>query len=154
MTDQGIATAHLFPAGTEAEWRRRVALALKGADFDRRLVWRTADGIPVQPLHPRRTDAPLVAGASAGKPWRIVARVDHPVAEEAAALAREDLEGGADALALVFPGGRSARGFGLPCETVGELDAALAGVRLDLIDIRIDPAPAGRVNALMVAALA
>jgi methylmalonyl-CoA mutase len=158
MDHTGIATAHIFPAGTEAEWRRRVDQALKGADFDARLVRRTADGLALPPLHHGRADAEIVAGRSvgrsaAGRPWRIMARVDHPIADDAARLALEDLEGGADALALVFPGGRSARGFGLPCETVADLDAALAGVRLDLVDLRIDPAPAGHVNALMLAAL-
>jgi methylmalonyl-CoA mutase len=154
MGDTGIATAHLFPVGTEAEWRHRVDQALKGADFDAHLVRRTADGLALQPLYHGRANAETVAGRNAGRPWRIMARVDHPIAEDAAALAREDLESGADALALVFPGSRSARGFGMPCETVAELDAALAGVRLDLIDVRIDPTPAGRMNALMVAALA
>ncbi len=56
-------------------------------------------------------------------------------------------------LTLSFQPGRAARGWGLACQTLAELDAALAGVRLDLIRLRLDPAPGGRINALMVAAL-
>jgi methylmalonyl-CoA mutase len=142
-----------FPQATEADWRARVEAVLKGADFERKLVHRTHDGIAIQPLQPPRADATLVAGAGAGRPCAVGARVDHPDAEAAAAQAREDLEGGADMLTLAFPGGRSAHGYGLPCETLADLDAALDGVRLDLIRLRLDPAPAGRINALMVAAL-
>jgi methylmalonyl-CoA mutase len=143
-----------FPAATDAAWRARVAAVLKGAEFDRTLVTRTADNIAIQPLSLAARDATPLAGAQAGRPWATMARVDHPEAAEASRLALADLEGGADALTLVFQGGRGAHGFGLTVDTVAELDAALAGVRLDLIRLRIDPAPAGRLNALMIAALA
>jgi methylmalonyl-CoA mutase len=143
-----------FPAASEERWREHVAAVLKGADFDRTLVTRTADNIAIQPLRPAARDASPVIGANAGKPWATSARVDHPEAAEASRLALADLEGGADALTLVFQGGRGAHGFGLTAETVADLDAALGGVRLDLIRLRLDPAPAGRLNALMLAALA
>ncbi len=144
--------AGLFPQATEADWRARVEAVLKGADFTRKLVARTQDGIAIQPLYAARAGA-AVTGAEAGRPWRIAARVDQPDQDDAAAQAREDLEGGADMLTLSFQPGRAARGWGLACGTLAELDAALAGVRLDLIRLRLDPAPGGRINALMVAAL-
>jgi methylmalonyl-CoA mutase len=143
-----------FPAATDAAWRARVTSVLKGAEFDRTLVTRTADNIAIQPLSLAARDAMPLAGAQAGRPWATMARVDHPDAAEASRLALADLEGGADALTLVFQGGRGAHGYGLTVDTVAELDQALAGVRLDLIRLRIDPAPAGRLNALMIAALA
>jgi methylmalonyl-CoA mutase len=145
--------ANVFPEASEQDWLKRVEAVLKGDDFEKKLVSRTHDNLRIAPLYARAPHAPLVAGANAGEPWRVCVRVDHPVDVVAAAQAREDLEGGADALALVFPGGRSARSYGLPCDTVADLDAALAGVHLDLLDVRLDPAPAGRVHALSVAAL-
>jgi methylmalonyl-CoA mutase len=145
--------ASLFPPSSEAEWRARVDAVLKSGDFRRRLVGRTADGIAVEPLHPARADAAAVPGARGAEPWAVSALADHPDAEAAAAQALEDLEGGSDMLALAFPGGRGARGHGLPCGSAAELEAALAGVRLDLIRLRLDPAPAGRLNALLFAAL-
>ncbi|MGL4636244.1 MAG: methylmalonyl-CoA mutase family protein [Beijerinckiaceae bacterium] len=142
-----------FPAASREDWLAKVHAVLKGADFEKKLVNRTHDGLRIEPLYSRHANAALVAGANAGKPWQVCARVDHPEVEAAAAQARDDLEGGADALALVFPGGRSARGYGIACDTVADLDAALAGVHLDLVDLRLDPAQAGRVHALSVAAL-
>jgi methylmalonyl-CoA mutase len=153
MTDSLPPITSLFPEANEAVWRARVDLVLKGSDFARKLVHLTPDDIALQPLHAARSDSRLVTGAEAGRPWATSARVDHPDADAAAGQARDDLEGGADMLTLVFPDGRSARGFGLPCETVAELDQALAGVRLELIRLRLDLAPAGRIHALMLAAL-
>jgi methylmalonyl-CoA mutase len=153
MSDADAPFINPFPPATEAEWLKRVDLVLKGADFQKKLVARSHDDIAIQPLYARRANAALVAGTNAGKPWHVVARVDHPDADAAAAQAREDLEGGADALALVFAGSRSARGFGLTCKTPDDLDAALAGVHLDLIQLRLDPASDGHVSALTVAAL-
>jgi methylmalonyl-CoA mutase len=153
MTDGLPDIASLFPPADEAAWRARVEGVLKGADFDRKLVNRTSDGIAVQPLHPARTGASPVAVRRGAQRWATVACVDHPQPDAAAAQALADLEGGADMLSLVFSGSRSARGFGIACDTVAALDAALAGVRLDLIRLRLEPAPAGRLNALLLAAL-
>ncbi len=69
--------AGLFPQATEADWRARVEAVLKGADFTRKLVARTQDGIAIQPLYAARAGA-AVTGAEAGRPWRIAARVDQP----------------------------------------------------------------------------
>lgn len=136
------------------DWLAAVAKVLKGADFARTLVSRTPDGIEVQPLYPASDAAgPGPWRASGAAPWRISARADHPDRDVAHALALADLEGGADALALVFPGARAARGWGLPCETLRDLDAALEGVALDLITTRLEPTPAGRLHAGQFAAL-
>jgi methylmalonyl-CoA mutase len=153
MSQPSASFTNPFPPATEAEWLKRVEAVLKGADFEKRLVARTHDGIAIQPLYARRADAALVAGANAGKPWHVAARVDHPDADIAAAQAREDLEGGADALALVFAGSRAARGYGLTCATAADLDAALAGVHLDLIRLRLDSALDVHAHALTVAGL-
>ncbi len=150
MTD--LALAAEFPAATDTQWREAVARALKGADFDRKLTSRTADGIVIQPLYPK-ADGDVVAKAAAG-PWRIVQRVDLPTPAMAQEQAAADLAGGADALSLCFSGSRAARGAGLHVENLAELDHALDGVMLDLIHLRIEPTPAARVHAALVAALA
>ncbi len=140
------------PTGRE-DWLALVAKTLKGADFQRRLVSKTYDNLALEPIYARRADTAAIAGAGAGKPWGIVARADHPKPAEAAALALADLEGGADGLALAFAGSPTARGFGLAAGTVADLDASLGDVMIDLIHMRIEPAPAGRINAALVAAL-
>jgi len=142
-----------FDNGSHEAWVKLVEKALKGGDFEKRMVSRSADGLRIAPLYQRARGAEPITRAEADRPWRIAQRVDHPEPQTAAALALEDLQGGSDALSLVMRGSPSARGFGLAAETVAELDAALANVGLDMISVRLEPAPGGRANAALLAAL-
>ncbi len=45
----------MFPPVTTEEWKAKINVDLKGADFDRKLVWRTNEGFNVQPFY-RRED--------------------------------------------------------------------------------------------------
>ena len=85
-TPPDLALASVFPAATEARWRELVAGVLKGADFERKLVAKTHDGIRIEPLYDKAGNAPATLRA-AFAPWRVAARVDHPEPAEAAALA-------------------------------------------------------------------
>ncbi|TGE01024.1 methylmalonyl-CoA mutase family protein [Methylobacterium nonmethylotrophicum] len=149
MDDTTLAAA--FPAATEAQWRALVDGVLKGADFEKRLVRRTPDGLTVAPLYPPAEASPQPGRAQPGR-WRVSQRVDHPDPAEANALALTDLEGGADALTLVMAGAPSARGFGLPGPQA--LAAALAGVMLPLIGVRLEAGPAAPEAAKALLALA
>jgi methylmalonyl-CoA mutase len=141
MTD--LALASEFPTPTREAWSALVDKVLKGADFEKKLVSRSYDGIRIEPLYPRaETDAP-VRRAEDG-PWRVAQRIDHPEPKEANALVLPDLEGGANALVLSFAGAAGARGFGLKAESVDDLDQALSGVMLDLISVRLEAGIAGR----------
>ncbi len=140
-----------FPPADEARWRDAAIKALKGGDFEKKLVSRSSDGIAIQPLYQRKPDAALVAGAAAGSRWRVTQRVDHPQPDQAAELALADLGGGAGALALVFHGSGGARGFGLPTTDAAALDASLRGVELDLIHTRLEPSPQARITGRLFA---
>ena len=70
-----------FEAASEDAWRALVDKALKGGDFEKRLVTKTADGLTVNPLYARRPDAELITRANIGQPWQLSARVDHPDAK-------------------------------------------------------------------------
>lgn len=141
-----------FPAPTREAWRAAVDKVLKGADFEKKLVGKTADGTRVEPLYDAVAPKLRPLRGEAGR-WHVAARIDHPEPQEAQKLALADLEGGADSLILAFSGAPAARGYGLVADDVAALDAALDGAMLDLIRLRIDPAPQGRVNALLLAAL-
>lgn len=141
-----------FPQPDTAQWRAAVEKVLKGADFEKRLVGKTADGIRIEPLYPAATPAQRPRRAEAGR-WHVATRLDHPDLAEAQKLALSDLEGGADSLVISFAGAPAARGYGLVADDVAALDEALEGVMLDLIRLRLDPAPEGRINALLLAAL-
>ena len=154
MTDEPLKLAAEFPPSSAAEWRKLVEAALKGADFDKRLVSRTYDGLRIEPLYARAAAASLVAGRAA-VPWQVVQRVDHPEPKAANAEALHDLENGASGLALLFAGAPAARGFGVDIRNLDDLDRALAGVMLDVIPLRLETAPfAGRPVATMMIDLA
>jgi methylmalonyl-CoA mutase len=157
MTDAlvpALPLAALFPPAREADWRSAVDKALKGGDFTRKLVNRSADGFSIQPLYPpRKVGAGIVAGRAAGERWRITQRVDHPAIDAANSQAIAELEGGADGLSLVFAGAGTARGFGLAVETLADLGAALEGVFLDLALLRLEHGPLWQEDAALLAAL-
>ena len=122
--DEQLALAAEFPAIREADWRKLVEAALKGASFDKRLVSQTYDGLRVEPLYPRAANAQPVAGRAPGTAWTIMQRVDHPDPAAANAQALQDLENGASGLTLVFAGSLNANGYGL--DATPETDCARA----------------------------
>ena len=144
--------ADLFPPATRERWLGLVEGVLKGGDFEKRLVSKTADGIRIEPLYDPAE--PVAQPMRQPGPWRIAQRVDHPAGETARDLALADLEGGADALTLVFSGAPAARGFGLTAATAEALDAALASVMLPLIAIRLDAGGRGLEAAALLKGVA
>jgi methylmalonyl-CoA mutase len=144
--------ADLFEPADRARWLGLVEGVLKGAEFEKRLVSRTADGLRIEPLYPAAE--PAAQPVRAPGPWRIAQRVDHPDLSAANAQALSDLEGGADALVLAFAGAPGARSYGLSAATVEDLDAALRGVMLPLISLRLDAGGRGLEAARLVRALA
>lgn len=119
-----------FPPATRDDWMKLVDKVLKGADFDKKLVNRTYDGIRIEPLYAKAEGKAPIAGRAPGAPWSILQRVDHPDPVEANRLAIADLENGATGLSLIFKGGPQAMGFGL-ADTADAVSQALDGVYLD-----------------------
>ena len=70
-----------FAPVDEAGWKKLAEKALKGADFEATLVSHSDDGLPIQPLYPRREGAlPLAhshaATPHAGDAWTVNQRRD------------------------------------------------------------------------------
>ena len=152
MTDN-LPLAAEFPPTSEAEWRKLVEAALKGASFDKRLVSQTYDGLRVEPLYPRAAGAKPVAGRAPGAAWTLMQRVDHPDPAAANKQALEDLENGATGLTLVMAGSVNANGYGLDASQA-TLDRVLKDVELDAgITIDFNLSPATREAAQNFAAL-
>ncbi len=133
-------------AYTEADWREAVDKVLKGGSFER-LRTRTADGLTIEPLYAGASDVAPIPTRHGATPWIVSTRIDHPDGHDANGLALADLTGGASGLDLVFASSPHARGYGLP---VDALSAALDGVMLDLVTLRID---AGAETIAMAKAL-
>jgi methylmalonyl-CoA mutase len=147
-----LALAGEFLPATQADWRKLVEAALKGALFDKRLVSRTYDGLRVEPLYPRAAGAPTIVGRPAA-PWQVLQRVDHPDPKVANANALHDLENGATGLTVVFAGSAGAYGYGLDgsSETIAR---ALEGVHLDAgLALELDQSPQQKAAGRHLAAL-
>jgi methylmalonyl-CoA mutase len=132
--------ADTFPPASEAEWRMLVERVLDGRPFES-LVSTTFEGLKIAPLYQRPPNESTHAWRQHHGPWTISQRMDHPEPETANQMARSDLDGGADALTLTVSQAHSARGFGVRIDGETDLDAALAGIDLDLISVRVDAGP-------------
>ena len=55
-----------FPAVPTAEWEEAIAKDLKGADYEKKLVWRTEEGIAVRPYYRKEN----LAGLENQLSWR------------------------------------------------------------------------------------
>lgn len=142
MTEPSL---HLGEPADEADWRALVEHGLKGAQWSR-LIGKTADGIPLQPLY-REPDihtatdvsgmpgaAPFIRGAREGA-WLIRQVYEHPDPERANHDILADLEGGVGAIELVIdPEGKT----GVAIRDARDLDIALAGVIMEAAPVSID----------------
>jgi methylmalonyl-CoA mutase len=144
-----------FPAADRARWHALVDKVLKGADFDRRLVRATHDGIPVQPLYTADDTAGLAGGlpgvapytrgataaGTAAAGWDIRQRHAHPDPAVANAQILEDLERGVTSVQLRLDQAVAAGGDrpdGVLAHDLADLERALAGVYLDLAPIGLE----------------
>ena len=116
-----------------------------------RLIAKTYDGIPIEPLYSRAAQARPLTGRRG--PWQIMARVDHPDPAAANAEALHELENGANGLVLVFTGSAGAYGYGLPGDAKS-VERTLQGIHLDAVAIELQTAEPSREAADHVAALA
>jgi methylmalonyl-CoA mutase len=139
-----------FRSATEADWRKLVEAALKGGSFER-LKTATYNGLTIAPLYAPAREATGIAGRAGGTAWNVLQRVDHPDPLAANAQAREDLEGGATGLVIVFAGSVSANGFGLAADTAA-LARVLEGIDFRHIVLDLNLSPTTRHMAREVAA--
>jgi methylmalonyl-CoA mutase len=140
MTDE-LPLATEFPPTTQAEWRKLVESALKGASFEKRLVTQTYDGLRVEPLYPRASGVNPVVGRTPGAAWTLMQRVDHPDPAAANKQALQDLENGATGLSLIMAGSVSANGYGLDASPA-TIERVFRDVELDAgitIDFNLSP---------------
>lgn len=96
----------VFELPTYEEWRARVDRDLKGADFERKLVRTTPEGIPVQPLYTADDAANALSEASPGKApflrgtrgWRMRQRIAVSAPEAARATIDDEVARGVEAV--------------------------------------------------------
>jgi methylmalonyl-CoA mutase len=164
-TDTPSLLAGDFPQLDEARWRALVDKVLKGADFERRLVTTTADGIRIRPLY-TAADGPFLPGLPGSSPclrgasasgsalagWDVRALYQAGDAADTNRTILEELENGVTSIQLRLdrPGtvdglARMLEGVLLDVAAVGleagDAFAAAAGQLLALAkELRVDPA--------------
>jgi methylmalonyl-CoA mutase len=126
-----------FPGASDAQWRMLVDKVLEGADFEKRLVTRTPDGLAIRPLY-TRADAGLPMASARGPvsapgSWDIRQVHGHadPAATNTAILA--DLAGGVTSIDLrIASPGCVGLDYHQPA-----LERALADVLLDVCPVHL-----------------
>ncbi|MDE7437083.1 MAG: methylmalonyl-CoA mutase small subunit [Muribaculaceae bacterium] len=127
-----------FQPVTTEEWKAKITADLKGADFDKKLVWRTNEGFNVQPFY-RKEDIenlptigslpgefPYVRGTRDNNDWLIRQEVEGATAEEMNAHARHILDKGAESIGLSLRHGKA------------ELDLAVILKDIDLKKVEVN----------------
>ena len=106
-----------FAPVTPEEWRAKAEVDLKGADFEKKMVWRTNEGFSAQPLY-RSVDIadlkqtkslpgefPYVRGTRYNNDWKVRQNIDVDDVQAANAKALEILNKGINSIGFHFHGG-------------------------------------------------
>ena len=133
-----------FPPVSTEEWRAKVETDLKGADFQKKLVWRTNEGFNVQPMYRaedikdlKTTDSlpgeyPYIRGTRTDNHWYIRQEITVADCAEANAKAREILGKGVTSI-----------GFKLKKDVIadGFIATLLDGIKLDTVEVNFACCP-------------
>jgi methylmalonyl-CoA mutase len=137
-----------FEAATREQWLALVDKAIKGADFEKKLVSHTADGIRVEPLYRRETSvaalqaatpghAPFTRGAAGhveGMGWEIRQRINAADPSNANREILSELEGGSNGIALdIEAPGQT----GCQISSAADMATAISGMRVDLAPLEL-----------------
>ena len=130
-----------FAPVTPEEWRAKAEVDLKGADFEKKMVWRTNEGFSAQPLY-RSVDIadlkqtkslpgefPYVRGTRHNNDWKVRQNIDVDDVQAANAKALEVLDKGINSI-----------GFHLHNGDV-DLKALLKGIVLPACEINLQCCP-------------
>ncbi|MDE6136779.1 MAG: acyl-CoA mutase large subunit family protein, partial [Muribaculaceae bacterium] len=125
-----------FPPVSYDEWRAKVEADLKGADFNKKLVWRTNEGFNVQPIYRAEDIAdfkttgslpgeyPYVRGTRDNNDWLTRQDIEAETPEQANAIALDVLDKGVTSL-------------GFRVASADEVALVLKGIDLAKVEINI-----------------
>ena len=145
-----------FPPVPTEKWEEVITADLKGADYERKLVWRTGEGFNVRPyyraenlegirfLGSQAGEFPYVRGTRSHNRWRVHQTVEVKCPREANAEALKLLNSGVDSLGFSI----AKEGF-----TAEELDQLLAGISIPAIEMVFCGAQTGSIAELVIAKL-
>ncbi len=144
-----------FPPVTTEQWEEVITADLKGADYDKKLVWRTGEGFSVRPyyraedlrripfLESRPGCFPFVRGTGRCNQWMVHQTIGVKDAEKANSEALAALNAGCDSIGFCF--------YEAPTEA--ELDQLLSQIILGAVEVVFQGKGACRVAEMMFARL-
>ena len=131
-----------FQAPTKQEWLDKIGVDLKGADFQKRLVWKTPEGFSVQPFYQRDDveklstpysmpgEFPFVRGNKKNdNTWYIRQEIEADDAKAANAKALDVLNKGIDSLSFTIPG---------DCVSAEFVEALLKDIYCDCVELNFN----------------
>ena len=131
-----------FQAPTKQEWLDKIGVDLKGADFQKRLVWKTPEGFSVQPFYQRDDveklstpysmpgEFPFVRGNKKNdNTWYIRQEIEAEDAKAANAKALDILNKGIDSLSFTIPGDKVSAEF---------VEALLKDIYCDCVELNFN----------------
>ncbi|MFI3262838.1 MAG: methylmalonyl-CoA mutase family protein [Rikenellaceae bacterium] len=146
-----------FPPVSTEQWEEAIHKDLKGADYEKKLVWRTQEGFSVRPyyraedltkvnhLESKPGEFPYVRGTKANNNWLVRQTIVVNCAKEANATALNALMRGADSLNFKI----TSKEF-----TAEDLDTLLSGIELQAIEVNFEGCGIGSVARLFMTKVA
>lgn len=128
-----------FTAPSAQEWRDKINVDLKGADYQKKMVWRTNEGFSMEPFY-RKEDVgnlstinalpgefPYVRGNKANSnEWRVRQNINCDDAKEANAKALDILNRGVDSLGFIIPSEKVSAEY---------IDTLLEGIYVEIVEL-------------------
>lgn len=141
----------MFPECSYEEWRAKVEADLKGADFNKKLVWRTNEGFNVEPVYRAENIAdfktvdtlpgeyPYVRGTRTDNDWLIRQEVLAETPAEANAVAKEIITKGVTSL-----------GFNVTLDSEADVKTLLDGIDIKKYELNFKCCPRKAISLAKV----
>ncbi len=145
-----------FPPVPTEKWEEVITADLKGADYERKLVWRTGEGFNVRPyyraenlegirfLGSQAGEFPFVRGTRTHNRWRVHQTIELQFPKKANAEALQLLNSGVDSLGFCI----AKEGF-----MAGDIDQLLAGIEIPAVEITFCGMKTANMADLVIAKL-
>ncbi|AXR69991.1 methylmalonyl-CoA mutase family protein [Leptospira mayottensis] len=146
MADQKLFTD--FPTATREAWIALIQKDLKGADFEKKLVWETTEGFKIQPVYTKDdiSDKQWLTSNLPGtipfvrstrklvQDWSIRQDFDSPSVAEANRLAKEATANGVTAIGFIIENKTSSQA-GIPVHSSKDLETLIEGLPFDEVTL-------------------
>ncbi len=129
-----------FPPVTAEEWKDKIVEDLKGADYDKKMIWKTSEGFSVQPFyrkeditHPTTSlpgEYPYTRGNKADNQWFIRVDIQADDAQVANEKAKKMVKEGATSVGFKIKGKMVSKAF--VEQLLGDIDPTTTELNFDV----------------------